>query len=193
MLLIWVSALTALSIAFITAVTNPAIMALFFTMTGFLLKLFDKREGYEVVRQRFLAASVTLLSAGLLLFGLLEGSSALVGNASFDSAKEAIQQSENALVIAPWRKEPLEMILSATGALSMQNAISNDDAMDKLRFIAKKDPLAFEPYIGLASIAFYNEQNEAEARFYIEEALQRKPTSGVAAEIFADMEAADSE
>jgi len=175
----WVSALFGVSISFITAVVNPAIMALFFCALGFLI---NSAKTKEVSRKSYRNAAtpcIMVFSAGLLVFGLLEGASALTGNMDIKSPRNTLSANQRALAIAPWRKEPLSAILQATITLRNQDMLSDAEAEDIIANLIEKEQNSFPLYINMASI-LYDGQEYEEARVYVEKALELRPTLALA-------------
>jgi len=188
--IIWISALLGLSVALIVAITNVAIMAMFFCLLGFLLRSFDQKVFYKNLQEKSTAGLITILAAGLLIYGSLEGASALRGNVHLRSPSATMQRSYGALDIAPWRKEPLRHMLQTSGTLLARGEISPEETYHVLNFVIEKDPLSPEPHIALAQVLIDFEGDHAQAQAHVERALELRPTSVTAQELLAEIELA---
>jgi O-antigen ligase len=204
-LIAYLVAFAGLSVAFITAVVNPAIMALYFVLFGVLCKsladfqnspLSEDASSRPTILRRFalndsrksqiIAASfVIVLSLMFSVYALLTGLSALAGNHPGDSLQLSINRSEAALRIAPWRKEPVEEMRVAIAILYQRREIPPQIAYEQMGFVSKHEPHAMRPHIFLAEIAFYEMDDAALAREHLRRALEIRPSSSTVQEFLA--------
>ncbi|MCL2680076.1 MAG: O-antigen ligase family protein [Coriobacteriia bacterium] len=192
--IIWLAALVGLSTAFIVAITNVAIMAVFFCLLGFLLKGYAQQLPCTPTKKGLYATIaallIVLLSTGLAVYGSLEAVSALRGNMHLRSDSATRRHSLAALQTAPWRKEPLLALFQSSVAMAQRGELSHEDLYDTLYLVIEKDPLTPEPYLVLAQMIFFSENDHERARDYAQQALRLRPTSANAQEFLAEVEAA---